>query len=186
MDSQFDASQLWDKFLSGDKSSFALIYKLYIKDLTKFGFKITKENDLLDEALQELFVSLWLKRASLAPVKHIKTYLIVSLRNLLLRKIQQAQKTQIYNIDNFLVTALSTESESDTEAELLSKQIQSAIQSLPVRQREALHLKYYQNLSHEEIATIMKINYQSVANLLGRAIHKLKDTWSEKENIFYK
>lgn len=181
MNSQVDASQLWDKFLLGDKSAFSLLYKIYIKDLTKFGFKITKENDILNEALQELFVSFWLKRASLPPVKNVKTYLIISLRNLLLRKIQKSQKTNIYNIDDFLVNALSSKSENESESERLSKQIQIVIEKLPFRQREILHLKYYQNLSHEEIASVMNIKYQSVANLLGRAMFKLKDVWTEKE-----
>jgi len=183
MGSQVDGHQLWNKFLSGDKFAFSQLYKLYIKDLTKFGFKITKDNELLNDTLQELFVSLWNKRSNLTPVQHVKTYLIISLRNLLLRKIQQSQKTKIYSIDDFLVKSLSSESESESEAEFLTKKILTTIEQLPVRQREILHLKYYQNLSHDEISTIMNIKYQSVANLLNRAIHKLKVNWSEeKEN----
>lgn len=180
MNSQEDVIRLWNQFLSGDKAAFSQIYQLYIKDLTSFGFKITNKPDLISDALQELFVSLWTKRLDLPIVKHVKSYLIISLRNLLLRKIQVDQRTKIYNIDEFLVDALSSESENHSETELLSQQIRMKLDSLPTRQREILHLKYYQNLSHDEIASIMKINYQSVANLLGRAIHKLQDIWAEQ------
>lgn len=181
MNSQEDVIQLWNKFLSGDKSAFSQIYKFYVKDLTLFGFKITNKQDLINDALQELFVSLWTKRSKLPEVKHVKSYLIISLRNLLLRRIQESQKTKIYNIDEFLINALSADEETHTEAELLSQLIKTRLELLPSRQREILHLKYYQNLSHDEIAAVMNINYQSVANLLSRSIHKLQDIWAEQK-----
>ncbi len=48
---------------------------------------------------------------------------------------------------------------------------------LTKRQKEALHLKYYESLNHDEISLIMGINKQSVSNLLQQSINILKNNW---------
>ena len=45
---------------------------------------------------------------------------------------------------------------------------------LPRRQREAIFLKFYMNLNNHEIADLMKINIQSVYNLVFGALGNLK------------
>jgi len=52
--------------------------------------------------------------------------------------------------------------------------LRQAIRTLSHRQQEAIQLRYYQGLSHEEIGELMDLNYQSVSNLLHRALLKLK------------
>ena len=49
------------------------------------------------------------------------------------------------------------------------------LNGLPKRQKEAIYLKYYSGLKAKEIAKIMNINYQSVINLLFKAIKSLKE-----------
>ncbi len=49
-----------------------------------------------------------------------------------------------------------------------------ALGRLSNRQREIIYLKYYQNLSYEEVSEIMNINYQVARNLLYQAIKSLK------------
>ncbi len=41
------------------------------------------------------------------------------------------------------------------------------------RQKEAVFLKYYNQMSYEDICDIMNINYQSVRNLISTALKKL-------------
>lgn len=64
----------------------------------------------------------------------------------------------------------------DESAELSSK-INSYFSLLTSRQRECLFLRFYQDLSNDEIAQIMGINKQSVSNLLARSISILKENW---------
>ena len=48
------------------------------------------------------------------------------------------------------------------------------LNQLPERQKEVVFLKYYGGFNHTEIAEIMRVNKQSVANLLHRAFTALK------------
>jgi RNA polymerase sigma-70 factor (ECF subfamily) len=54
------------------------------------------------------------------------------------------------------------------------ERVLEALGRLSNRQREIIYLKYYQNLSYEEVSEIMNINYQVARNLLYQAIKSLK------------
>ena len=56
-----------------------------------------------------------------------------------------------------------------------TKNIPTLLNKLPKRQKEAIYLKYYSGLKATEIAEIMDINYQSVVNILHKAIKNLKE-----------
>jgi RNA polymerase sigma-70 factor (ECF subfamily) len=49
-----------------------------------------------------------------------------------------------------------------------------AIDQLSNRQKEIIYLKFYQNLSYEEVSEIMNINYQVARNLLHQAIKAMR------------
>lgn len=59
--------------------------------------------------------------------------------------------------------------------------LNTLLNDLPDRQKEALYLRYYQGLSIEQIADTLKINYQSANHLLHRALVGLRKEW--KENL---
>lgn len=50
-----------------------------------------------------------------------------------------------------------------------------ALQALPARQREALVLSYYQDLSNADAASAMQISVDAVESLLARARRTLKE-----------
>jgi len=60
-----------------------------------------------------------------------------------------------------------------------------ALSRLTNRQKEIIYLKYYQNLSYEEVSEIMNINYQVARNLLYQAIKSLKSMLTGALEIFF-
>ena len=61
----------------------------------------------------------------------------------------------------------------------LEQKLQQIMSQLPKRQREALYLRYYENLTYEEIADVMGLRRQAVANYLQYGIQKLRDYWQQ-------
>ena len=57
------------------------------------------------------------------------------------------------------------------------------LNELPPRQREIIYLKYYHNLSIQEIADVFSISYQVVANHLYRALKKLRNNEITKKIV---
>ena len=60
------------------------------------------------------------------------------------------------------------------EDSLQEQKLAEAMARITERQREIIHMKYYQQLEYEEIAQVMGLNYQSARNLVNRALIALR------------
>jgi RNA polymerase sigma factor (sigma-70 family) len=60
------------------------------------------------------------------------------------------------------------------EARVRDERVRTALAALPVRQREALVLNYYQELSNIEAAAMMGITVDALESLLARARRNLR------------
>ena len=59
-------------------------------------------------------------------------------------------------------------------AEEQRQQLKAGLSEVSDRQREVLFLRYYEGLTYEEISEVMDLQYQSIRNLVSRALKKLK------------
>lgn len=171
-------SFLWQEFCRGDKEALGRLAEDNYLALYHYGTKFTTDKDAIKDCLQDLFLDLWEKRASLTHILAIKPYLFQALRNNLLRKLR---KQSVFSeiTDDVHSTDFTPESAwivSETDQQLVLK-ISQCIGQLPKRQREALYLRYYENLSYEEIGEVMGLQRQAVANYLQYGIQKLREYW---------
>nr|WP_295927055.1 sigma-70 family RNA polymerase sigma factor [uncultured Dyadobacter sp.] len=170
----------WQQFCAGDKSAFGEITERNYAALYHYGTRFTSDRDLIKDCLQDLFLEIWEKRHSLSHIGTIKPYLFQSLRNNLIRRVRKQSFFSDIRDDD-VEDDVSPESDwiiQETD-QLTSHRLKQAIDSLPKRQKEALYLKYYENLSYEEIATVMGLQRQAVANYLQYGIAKLREYWQQ-------
>ncbi len=168
-------AQLWQKLLNGEATALELIYQQNAALLTAYGYKLTQNKEIINDAIQDIFINLWQKKAQLPVVQNIKAYLLKSLRNRILRILESRSLTGNGEQPN---EAIQDSFENriileELEQETLSR-LHLCIQNLPTRQKEVINLRYFQNLKTEEIAEVLDINYQSVSNLLYKGIKALK------------
>ena len=173
-----DNALLWQSFKNGDRQAFAQIYDDYIEDLLSYGYRVTSDRQLIKDSIQDLFLHLWQTRTNLNETDSIRFYLYRSLRNRIIRNSEKQSHIDIDTNDLFknIIGALSVE-EDIISNEQYSEQViklKQAIQQLPKRQQEIIQLRYYHDFSLDEISEIMKINNQSVRNLLHRTITELR------------
>lgn len=170
---------LWGRFKSGDREAFSEIYNTYAEMLYNYGFHISDRHDLIEDAIQDLFVVLWQSRESISNTTSIKYYLFRSLRRHIVKLMQKNGR-----FDSFENTAYpeafsaipSFEMEliiSETE-ERQWKDLKMALEELKPRQLEAIRLHFFEGFDIKKVALIMEMNEQSVRNLLHRAFHKLR------------
>lgn len=167
----------WHAFKKGDWEAYTSLYNEYFKPLNNYGYKFTKDTNLIEDAIHDLFVRLWTTRNNLGDPASVKNYLYKSLRNTLLRKIQAAGKfTTIDNqacLSGFEVS-YGHESVSSIEDRELQTTIKNIINTLPQRQQEIIYLRFYEGLSYDEIADIMSININSAYKLLYKSLQNLQ------------
>lgn len=145
-----------------------------------YGYRVTPDRLLVEDAIQDVFVDLWRRREYLSEVEQVKSYLLRALRNQLLRNSRHNIFESAEDIDDFLdyLSELSTEQQSiDRENQFSRTQsIQYALDNLSHRQREAIHLRFYQGLSLDEAAEVMGIQKQVIKNLLSKSYAVLRIT----------
>ncbi|MFY0652438.1 MAG: sigma-70 family RNA polymerase sigma factor [Cyclobacteriaceae bacterium] len=167
---------LWDKLRNGHKSSFDLIYNDYINVLFNYGRRFTSDQELIEDCIQDFFTDLWVKRDRLSATNQIKPYLLLSLKRRLLRQIaKDSKKEGIDGYQDFLIE-FSREDElinQKVNAERIDK-LNSTMDKLTPRQKEAIYLKFFEGLSYTDIAEIMNVETKAVYKLMARAIEGLK------------
>lgn len=168
--------QIWQSFKEGDESAFKKLYEIHAPQLFKFGLKISREQWLLKDVIQELFIELWDKRNRLSDPENIGNYLIISFRNKLYKKLKQQSKIEGFdsNSNEFIQDSAEVLWVLDEDENKAKSLLKEAIDQLSIRQKEAIHLKYFNGLSSKEISEILEMNVQSVSNILHRALTALK------------
>lgn len=177
--------QLWGSLQNGDSEAFTVLIQRYSRFLLSYGRKFTSDQELVKDSVQDLFTELWLYRKNLSKVTSIHSYLLVSLRRKIFHSFKSFSHIALENPEEeeypFMITFSVQEQlvESETEQQQLD-QLNHMLNILPARQKEVLYLKFYQNLSNQEIAELLKVQYQSVSNLLQRALAFLRSHWKEE------
>lgn len=172
-------TSLWRDFRSGSRKALNEIYDQHSFHLYAYAKGITADKALISDCIQDLFVQLWIKRETLTDdVFSVKLYLMRSLRRMILRKTIQGNRIKVTDVPESYDTVVEFNIETRTvereEEKERSNSLNAAISDLSSRQKEAIALKFYQNLSYEEIASIMNTDVKAVYNLIGRSILSLR------------
>ncbi|MEO1054510.1 MAG: sigma-70 family RNA polymerase sigma factor [Bacteroidota bacterium] len=176
--------KLWESLIQGSEIAFDEIYRRYFDKLYVYGRHLTQDTDLIKDAIQELFIELWKYRKKLSSVKYVKSYLHKSVRRKILKDLKSKRSTEGVDLINESLQvsfsrerSLINEQTAQQQKELISK----AFKTLSDRQKEAVVLKYYNDLSYQEIADIMSLSkVKSARTLLYRAIDVLKASMHKK------
>lgn len=181
--STFSDLQLWIQLKNGSELALGKLIKKYFNPLQNYGYKFVRDEDFVKDCVQEIFIEVWQRRDRLSTPDSVRAYLLSSVRKRVLREgfrqhiLKEEEPANLEN--NWQFAELPHERilmEEEHEAQLKHK-INTLLNQLPKRQREAVYLQFYQNLEREEIAQIMDINPQSVSNLLQTAFKLFRENW---------
>lgn len=182
-------SQLWDEFLKGSDTALETIYLQYVNVLYNYGRQFTHNDDLVRDAVQELFCELIQSRERLGATTSIKFYLLASIRNKLLRKVKHEDKFQSlqdFGGDFQIDFACDADILRDLNLNQSGEMLKEAFEKLPAKQREAILLYFYEDVSYEEIAKIMEMTkVKSARALIYRALDSLQQIFNVGEKYSY-
>ncbi|WP_026632552.1 RNA polymerase sigma factor [Dyadobacter alkalitolerans] len=173
----------WLAFKAGDMDAFARLLDQYYPLLLRYGYKLYPDKEFVKDCVHDLFIGLWNSRDRLADVGSVKGYLFASLRkNIIREKSRSKWLTGVETLDDdvraddgFHIEAMMIAREHEQHN---VKKLQFHLDQLTNRQREALYLKYTQELSYEQVAATMGINYRSAVNLVHEAVKSVRKSWT--------
>lgn len=178
----------WQELRQGDTRAYELIYKNYFEVLAKYGCRLSKDVQVVEDAIQDVFIAIWRRKEHLGEIQNLKFYLLRALRHQIIRNSTHDLLEESSDIDHFLdylVTISAEQQIIDTES--TSDRLircKEAIANLSPRQQEVIHLRFYQGLSLDETALLMSLSKQSVSNLLFRTYAVLRSLLKALPSIF--
>ncbi|MEK6480139.1 sigma-70 family RNA polymerase sigma factor [Catalinimonas sp. 4WD22] len=168
--------EIWDRFKEGDRKAFEQIYNTHFSSLYNYGFRFCGNSPQAKDAVHQLFVKLWDHKEKLSTPVSVRHYLIKSLRNILLDhfKTDICYKALDAGDTNFSEQASEFLLIQENISDVQHQQLRKAISTLTKRQREAIYLKFFENLSYDEVSSAMSLTVNSVYNLISKAIEVLR------------
>ncbi len=172
---------LWAAFQRGEETAFTRLFHIYYNDLFNYALKIAGDEAFVQDAIQELFITLWRTRERLGPVKFLKPYLMKSLRRSVIRGMTKRRNRRLQLLGKPTPDIVFSPEEVTIRDETSGARkdfLLGQLNNLSRRQREVIYLRYYDDLSYDEIAQVMGLHYQSVMNHLHKALKALRSNQS--------
>src|SRR5580704_12848908 len=85
----------WLLVLEGDEHAFHSIHGELFRGLYDYAVKLLQDDQLADDAVQELFVKVWVKREVIGPLQKVKPYFFTALRRQILNQLRNRQLRQL-------------------------------------------------------------------------------------------
>ncbi len=173
---------VWAAFKTGDRNAFAELVECAYPFLFNYARRFQTDPELVKDCIHDLFLELWRGKSKLEGVITPKAYLLVSLRHLLFK---ETKRTKWFSDVNDVTEDYAFEVQFGIETYLIENEVQNEdlkrlgyqLQKLTKRQREAVYLRFYQQLEYEAIAEAMGISSHSAVNLVYEAIRFIRRNW---------
>ncbi|WP_020527349.1 RNA polymerase sigma factor [Flexithrix dorotheae] len=173
-----------DDSFCGEKV-FEEYYYRYYEQLHFKAFQYLKSQELVEDAIQDVFLKLWKKRNELHKIDSIEAFLFTCMRNHVLNMIRSHKREILkqvakYNHDGQRV---NNETEDTVCLNEYSEIVEAGLNKLSPRKRLIFSLKTYKGFSNGEIAKQLDISINTVKVQFSQANKFLKDYLKQRAEI---
>ncbi|MDO5972354.1 RNA polymerase sigma-70 factor [Flavivirga aquimarina] len=180
----YNEALLVNELMQGNKKAFRKLFDTYSNDLYKFSLSMVCSKVYAEEIVQDVFLKVWIKRASLNPEMSFKSYLFTITRNQNIKFLKKAANNRKLREEIFYKSqkfASSTELYiRESELELLK---QEALDKLSPKRRIIFEMSRNEGKSYEDIANELGISANTVRNQMSKALETLRLFLIENKDI---
>ena len=173
--------ELIERVKLGDKSAFSSLVIRHQRGLLRLGLRFVKDLDQAEDIVQEAFIKAYEKLSTFEGRSSFKSWLYQIALNTARNKLRENRRETVDVEDTHLsvMPVGETTMVHTAVADLLNKEVDK----LPFRQRTALVLRVYEDLSFNEIAEIMQCPYDTAKANYRHALMKLKEVFENREDL---
>jgi RNA polymerase sigma factor (sigma-70 family) len=172
VDSQTDA-ELVMLARAGDKAAFGLLIERYQPMAKRAAMRMVTQEDMAQELAQEAMLRAYLSLGSLRDANSFRNWLYGIVLNVC-RAYLRDQKSDFLGFDADAFPTIVIDPERSLEESDLNRRVSEAIHDLSPRNKMAVLLFYYDQLSLQEIAETLKVSVVAVKGRLHKARQQLK------------
>lgn len=173
--------QLLLSLQQGDESAFTEIYTRYSRKLLAIAFNYSRDPDLAEEIVQDIFLSLWERRSSLQ-IESLEAYLATAVKFAIFRQIYTQKKRIELAKTHYKIETIVLD-EDKIYAKFLDEYIQGIIETLPKKCRIVFQYSRNMHLNNKEIAEKMNISEKTVESHMTKALKTIRNNLSNSGTI---
>lgn len=175
---------IWQRVLAGDRQAFQLLHNEHIRHLLNYGLRLCGSMSTVEDCVQDVFTELWIYRQNITQPTSMRFYLLKAVRNKLKAQYRREQpfiagwddNSDTLSQPDFNVEPSAEQQLIDLEIDLeRQRQIKAAMGLLSPRQREIIYLRYFNELTYDQICELMGINYQTARSQIYNGLKILRN-----------
>ena len=154
----------------------AALYRMHAPAATRLAYMLTGDRDAAEDLAHDAFVRIGGKVLALRDPDHARAYLFRTVINLCRgrgRKLQRERRA---------MRKLQHPSSTEPASTWGNDEIWTALLELPMRQRAALFLRYYEDVSEQEAADALNCSLSALKSLVNRGLRDLRTRVREERN----
>ena len=160
---------------AGDQDAFERLFRAWYSRLADHAVRLLASRDAAEDAVQDVFVAVWARRATLPDGSKLPAYLHRAVRNRALNQLRHERTANRWLARVDPDRAIPPVAETSLEYEEVDRTLRAALGHLSPRCREVFLLSREQGLSYPEIAETLEISVKTVETLMGRALRALRE-----------
>lgn len=178
---KINENELMKRLASGDMAALGEIVNQHQDKVLAFAYRFCNDWTKSEDIAQETFLRVYKAARNYTPQAKFTTWLYRIVVNLCFdeRRKQSRAPVSIEQVDYTIINGSKNDvAERKETIELVKK----AVNELPERQRLAVILHRYENLSHDQICEVTNWTKSAVESLLVRAYTNLREKLGKIEN----
>ncbi len=167
---------LMQRISGGDHRAFASLVRKHTNRFFSLAYRTLGQYEEAEDVVQEAFLKLWHDPQKWNPSKNTRftTWFYRVVLNMCIDRQRKASFVSPLNMPDLLPDSTEKQDEKVIR-EQKERALEQAIQALPLKQKNALNLCFYEGVSNKEAADIMGVGVKALESLLMRAKAGLKD-----------
>ncbi len=177
----FSDEELIKRFQNDDLLSYDVLVRRYRDQLFLFAYRFLGNTEEAEDVVQETFLRLYRKRHAYRQIAKFSTWIYTIAGNLAKTELRKRKRRRLVSISDlgfdekeFEIEDEAMDTEQAADSSMTDKLIQQAISELSPPFREVIILRDIQELSYEEIGSILRIPLGTVKSRVNRARLKLQ------------
>lgn len=176
-DINMDDISLVHQLKQGNQLAFTNLYKMYSAQAFSLAFKYLCNKELAEDAVQNLFMKVWIKRTSLDESRPLNHFLFTVLKNDLLT-ILRDPKNNIFVLDDCLELLERIDGGNQDDEDMDKEQldlVRHAIEQLSPQRRKIFSLKISGKYSNQEIADKLNLSVNTIKFQYSQSLKQIKE-----------
>lgn len=168
----------------GNLKAYGELYKSHYPRLYNYAFKLSNDQNLSKDIVQETFIKFWLNRQNIKPDLSLDNYLLKICLNEFLgdRRTKQKERAFLDKVKIEKVSEILLPMDDETS---LIDQIKKTVEGLSPKCKQAFILSKYENMKYKAIAEKMGVSIKTVENHIAKAHAELRKKLRHISTLFF-